>query len=101
LWSLEFWRSRINNIQQPNYQKAYLSISDIECKECFNLIQGIILPIKGIREVSLEDSEINYKMPGSKLNRVVISYDPTVNLNQRLIRMALKDWNFDLQKIEI
>lgn len=76
-------------------------ISDIECNECFKLIQGILSPIKGIREVSLEDPKINYKITESELNRVVISYDPTVKLNQRFIRMALKDWNFDLEKIEV
>lgn len=96
-----FRASRVHKIQQkPLSQKAYLYISDVECDECFKLLRGILLAIKGIHEVSVVDQKYTIEnMPGSELNPVVISYDPTIKLNKMFIRMVLKDWNFDFQKI--
>jgi len=91
-------------IATPNERlskKAYLHIDDIECEDCFKLIQGILLPIKGVLDVSLEQECSNYQMAGSSSNRVVISYDPNTILNTIQIRMVVEEWNFDLQKIEL
>lgn len=73
-------------------KKAYLYISDIECADCFKLIQGILLPIKGVLDVSLEHED---------RNKVTISYDAAVKLNRNQIRMVLEEWNFELQKIQL
>jgi len=100
------WNFRRSNKLIPVQQsylpkKAYLYIDDIECEDCFNLIQGIILPIKGVCDVSLENEGYNYRTAGSSSNRVVISYNAAIKLNTKQIRMVLEEWNFELQKIEL
>lgn len=85
-----FKRSKtISHAQECLLKKAYLYIDDIECTDCFKLIQGILSPIKGIQDVSLE-----------KDGRVVITYDSAIKLNYKQIRMVLEEWTFELRKIE-
>lgn len=100
------WNVRRSNTLVPIQQsclpkKAYLHIDDIECEDCFKLIQGILLPIKGVNDVFLENGGYDYQTAGSSSNRVVICYDAAVTLNKEQLRMVLEEWNFELQRIEL
>lgn len=95
-----FRHSKLNNIQQQSIsKKLYLYISDVECKDCFALIQGILLSIKGVREVCIENPK--YDRTSTTDNKIIVSYDPAVTLNYAFMKMMLEEWTFNVQKIEI
>lgn len=100
-WNLKRAKTIAPFQQIPALKKAYLYINDIECEDCFKLIQGILLPVKGVRDVSLDQENGNYQKFGIFSNKVIVSYDPTIKLNRNQIRMVLEEWNFELDKIEL
>lgn len=81
-------------------KKACLYINDIECEDCFKLIQAILLPIKGISSVLVEKMD-NYCDAGTSTNPVIVTYDPLIDLDLEHIKMILEEWTFELQKIEL
>ncbi len=81
-------------IPSKNCKNIYLSVSDIGCEDCFKLIQDILMSIKGVKKVYLEQDPMEN-------NRVVVVYDVDANINEQQIYSRMNEWNFNLEKLEV
>lgn len=86
---------------KPALKKAYVYVADIECDDCFSLVQTLIQSIKGVQGVSLEKGHIYAARKNKQPDNVIVTYDSTIPLDVAQIEMMLNEWNFELVGITL